>query len=59
MLANYSPEKILKTTYETKMISSGDNYPTLKISGTNLQYLLVMLHPGHRIKCYKNEAKLD
>lgn len=46
MLANYSPEKILKTTYETKMISSGDNYPTLKISGTNLQYLLVMLHLG-------------
>lgn len=30
MLANYTPEKILKTTYETKMISSGDNYPTLK-----------------------------
>ena len=28
------------------MISSGDNYPTLKISGTNLQYLLVMLHLG-------------
>ncbi|MFL0403188.1 hypothetical protein ACH0BP_16000 [Bacillus nitratireducens] len=46
MLANYIPEKILKTTYETKMISSGDNYPTLKISGTNLQYLLVMLHHG-------------
>ena len=26
------------------MISSGDNSPTIKISETNLQYLLVMLH---------------
>ena len=59
MLANNTPEKILQTAYETKMISSGDNSPTIKISGTNLQYLLVMLHLGNRIKYYKNEAKLD
>ncbi|WP_283750232.1 hypothetical protein [Bacillus cereus] len=44
MLANNTPEKILQTAYETKMISSGDNSPTIKISETNLQYLLVMLH---------------
>ncbi|WP_144504541.1 hypothetical protein [Bacillus mycoides] len=46
MLANNTPEKILQTAYETKMISSGDNSPSIKISGTNLQYLLVMLHLG-------------
>ncbi|SCN45295.1 Uncharacterized protein BC067498_02344 [Bacillus cereus] len=46
MFANYTSEKILQTSYEAKMISSGDNYPTLKISVTNLQYLLVMLHLG-------------
>lgn len=44
MLANNTPEKILQTAYETKLISSGDNSPTIKISETNLQYLLVMLH---------------
>ncbi|MFE7377283.1 hypothetical protein [Bacillus cereus] len=46
MFVKYTPEKILQTSYETKMISSGDNYPALKISETNLQYLLVMLHLG-------------
>lgn len=45
-LTNYTPEKILQTAYETKMISSGDNSPSIKISGTNLQYLLIMLHLG-------------
>ncbi|WP_227495255.1 hypothetical protein [Bacillus cereus] len=44
VLANNTPEKILQTAYETKMISSRDNSPTIKISETNLQYLLVMLH---------------
>ncbi len=28
------------------MISSGDNSPSIKIKGTKLQYLLVMLHLG-------------
>ncbi|PQZ57601.1 hypothetical protein CQZ94_07070 [Bacillus sp. MYb209] len=46
MLVNNTPEKILQTDYETKMISSGDNSPSIKISGTNLQHLLVMLHLG-------------
>lgn len=44
MLANNTLEKILQIAYETKMISSRDNSPTIKISETNLQYLLVMLH---------------
>ncbi|PIE94720.1 hypothetical protein [Bacillus fungorum] len=46
MLTNNSPENILHTSYETKMISSGDNSPSIKIKGTKLQYLLVMLHLG-------------
>ncbi len=46
MLVNNTPEKILQTAYEAKMISTGDNSPSIKISGTNLQYLLVMLHLG-------------
>ncbi|MGN4611997.1 hypothetical protein ACTFOZ_05915 [Bacillus cereus group sp. MYBK71-2] len=46
MLTNNSPENILHTAYEAKMISSGDNSPSIKIKGTKLQYLLVMLHLG-------------
>ena len=41
------------------MISSGDNYPTLKISGTNLQYLLVMLHLGIESKTKTIKTKLN
>lgn len=36
----------LHTAYEAKMIFSGDNSPSIKIKGTKLQYLLVMLHLG-------------
>ncbi|HDR7779527.1 hypothetical protein ACTFQO_04560 [Bacillus cereus group sp. MYBK29-1] len=46
MLTNNSPENILHTAYEAKMISSGDNSPSIKIKGTKLQYLLAMLHLG-------------
>ncbi|MFC9449282.1 hypothetical protein ACFTSE_24335 [Bacillus cereus] len=46
MLTNNNPENILHTAYEAKMISSGDNSPSIKIKGTKLQYLLVMLHLG-------------
>ncbi|EJQ51265.1 Uncharacterized protein BWINRASL_02488 [Bacillus mycoides] len=46
MLTNNIPENILHTAFETKMISTGDNSPSRKISGTNHQYLLVMLHLG-------------
>ncbi|HDR7795958.1 TPA: hypothetical protein QCY19_004678 [Bacillus luti] len=46
MPTNNSPENILHTAYEAKMISSGDNSPSIKIKGTKLQYLLVMLHLG-------------
>ena len=28
------------------MISSGDNSPSIKIKGTKLQYLLVLIHLG-------------
>ncbi|HFF3189238.1 MULTISPECIES: hypothetical protein [Bacillus cereus group] len=31
MLTNNSPENILHTAYEAKMISSGDNSPSIKI----------------------------
>lgn len=51
MFTNNSPENILHTAYEAKMISSGDNSPSIKIKGTKLQYLLVL--------CYKNDVKLD
>lgn len=44
MLTNNSPENILHTAYEAKMISSGNNSPSIKINGTKLQYLFVMLH---------------
>ncbi|MCC2341951.1 hypothetical protein OCF13_28410 [Bacillus tropicus] len=46
MFTNNSPENILHTAYETKMISSGDNSPSIKIKGTKLQYLLVLIHLG-------------
>ncbi|HDR4904938.1 TPA: hypothetical protein QCR48_001336 [Bacillus cereus] len=46
MLTNNSPENILHTAYETKMISSGDNSSSIKIKGTKLQYLLVLVHLG-------------
>ncbi|WP_144655832.1 hypothetical protein [Bacillus tropicus] len=46
MFTNNIPENILHTAYEAKMISSGDNSPSIKIKGTKLQYLLVMLHLG-------------
>ncbi|MGG0761679.1 hypothetical protein [Bacillus paramycoides] len=46
LVVNNTPENILQTAYEAKMISSGDNYPSIEISGTNLRYLLVMLHLG-------------
>lgn len=46
MLTNNSPENILHTAYEAKMISSGDNSPSIKIKGTKLQYLLIMFHLG-------------
>lgn len=46
MPTNNSPENILHTAYETKMISSGDNSPSIKIKGTKLQYLLVLVHLG-------------
>ncbi|WP_242239516.1 hypothetical protein [Bacillus cereus group sp. BfR-BA-01309] len=55
MLANYTSEEILQTSYEAKMISSGNNYPTIKISGTNLQYLLVMFHLGIESKTIKTK----
>ncbi|WP_240514261.1 hypothetical protein [Bacillus cereus] len=55
MFANYISENILQTSYESKMISSGDNYPTLKISGTKLQFLLVMLHLGIESKTIKTK----
>ncbi len=43
MFTNNSPENILHTAYEAKMISSGDNSPSIKIKGTKLQYLLVLI----------------
>ncbi len=46
MPTNNSPENILHTAYEVKMISSGDNSPSIKIKGTKLQYLLVLVHFG-------------
>lgn len=46
MFTNNIPENILHTAYEAKMIFSGDNSPSIKINGTKLQYLLVMLHLG-------------
>ncbi len=46
MFTNNSPENILHTAYEAKMISSGDNSPSIKIKGTKLQYLLVLIHLG-------------
>ncbi|MGH0524328.1 hypothetical protein [Bacillus cereus] len=46
MFTNNIPETILHTAYEAKMIFSGDNSPSIKIKGTKLQYLLVMLHLG-------------
>lgn len=53
MLTNNSPENILHTAYEAKMISSGDNSPSIKIKGTKLQYLLVMLHLGFKSNIVK------
>ncbi|WP_237980423.1 hypothetical protein [Bacillus thuringiensis] len=46
MLTNNSPENILHTAYEAKMISSGDNSPSIKIKRTKLQYLFIMFHLG-------------
>lgn len=46
MFTNNSPENILHTAYEAKMISSEDNPPSIKIKGTKLQYLLVLIHLG-------------
>lgn len=40
MFVKYTPEKILQTSYEAKMISSGDNYPALKISETTFNIYL-------------------
>ncbi|EEM71462.1 MULTISPECIES: hypothetical protein [Bacillus cereus group] len=53
MPTNNSPENILHTAYETKMISSGDNSPSIKIKGTKLQYLLVMIHLGFESNAIK------
>ncbi len=53
MLTNYIPDNILHTAYEAKMISSGGNSPSIKIKGTNLQYLLVMLHLGFESNAIK------
>ncbi|PFL02668.1 hypothetical protein [Bacillus thuringiensis] len=53
MLTNNSPENILHTAYETKMISSGDNSPSIKIKGTKLQYLLVLVHLGFESNAIK------
>ncbi|EJR54818.1 hypothetical protein IIM_01758 [Bacillus cereus VD107] len=55
MLVINTPEKVLQTSYETKTISSGDNSPSIKISGTNLQYLLVMLHLDIESNAIKTE----
>ncbi|HGP3675885.1 MULTISPECIES: hypothetical protein [Bacillus cereus group] len=53
MPTNNSPENILHTAYETKMISSGDNSPAIKIKGTKLQYLLVLVHLGFESNAIK------
>ena len=53
MFTNNSPENILHTAYETKMISSGDNSPSIKIKGTKLQYLLVLIHLGFESNAIK------
>ncbi|MCQ6522240.1 MULTISPECIES: hypothetical protein [Bacillus] len=53
MPTNNSPENILHTAYETKMISSGDNSPSIKIKGTKLQYLLVLIHLGFESNAIK------
>ncbi|EDX67381.1 hypothetical protein BHL27_19330 [Bacillus cereus] len=53
MFTNNSPENILHTAYEAKMISSGDNSPSIKIKGTKLQYLLVLIHLGFESNAIK------
>ncbi|WP_395761645.1 hypothetical protein [Bacillus sp. 3G2] len=53
MPTNNSPENILQTSYEAKMISSGDNSPSIKIKGTKIQYLLVLVHFGFESNAIK------
>ncbi|PKJ54045.1 hypothetical protein [Bacillus sp. SN10] len=53
MHTNNKPKNILHTVYETKMISSGDNSPSIKIKGTKLQYLLVLVHLGFESNAIK------
>lgn len=53
MFTNNIPENILHTAYEAKMISSGDNSPSIKIKETKLQYFLVLLHLGFESNAIK------
>ncbi|MEC2596844.1 hypothetical protein P9Z58_28955 [Bacillus cereus] len=46
MFTNNIQENKLHTAYEAKMIFTGDNTPSIKIKGTKLQYLHVMLNLG-------------
>ncbi|MCP3740434.1 hypothetical protein [Rossellomorea sp. BNER] len=48
-------DKIMQTNYEVKMISSGDNFPSIDISKSRLQYLLVMLHLGLDVQDIKSQ----
>ncbi len=51
----YSQEKITHTDYEIKMISSGDNFPSINISESRLHYLLIMIRSGIDIQSVKKE----
>ncbi|MDP7978631.1 hypothetical protein [Bacillus multifaciens] len=48
-------ENITHTDYETKIISSGNNFPSIDISESRLHYLLVMIRSGIDIQDIKKE----
>lgn len=48
-------ENITHTGYETKIISSGNNFPSIDIPESRLHYLLVMIRSGIDIQDIKKE----
>lgn len=48
-------ENITHTDYETKIISSGNNFSSIDISESRLHYLLVMIRSGIDIQDIKKE----
>lgn len=56
MLSNiHFQENIRHTDYEIKIISSGDNFPSIDISESQRHYLLVMIRSGIDIQSIKQE----